>query len=163
MRHGLSARIALRLVFAGVLAVGTLGVVLRSGVATATPGGLDDQQLAALRLPPGFHVNVFAEGLGYVRFMTFSPQGDLVATSSSRELYGERCNGGNCPPNEGRIFILPDRNHRGVADQTVVFADGLDRPLSPGPQASAALRPPRLGSVRAHRPGWANPGRPSRR
>lgn len=128
MRHGLSARIALRLLFACMLAAGTLGVVLRSGVATATPGAVDRQELAALRLPPGFHINVFAEGLGYVRFMTFSPRGDLVATSSSRELYGERCNGGNCPANEGRIFILPDRDHRGVADSTVVFADGLDRP-----------------------------------
>src|SRR5207245_2540481 len=38
------------------------------------------------------------------------------------------CGGGSCQRDDGRIFVLPDREHRGVADQVIVFADGLDRP-----------------------------------
>src|SRR5262245_14322087 len=113
---------------ARLLIVLGLAATLGGAVALAAPASLDAQQLAMLRLPPGFRINVFAEGLGYVRFMTFSPQGDLVASASSPEHYGERCNGGTCPPNDGRIFVLPDREHRGVAERTVVFAEGLDRP-----------------------------------
>jgi len=71
---------------------------------------------------------VFATGLGYVRFMTFSPAGDLVASSSSPDQYGDACGGGNCRPNEGRIFVLPDRDQDGIADRIVTFATGLDRP-----------------------------------
>ncbi|HWP28183.1 MAG TPA: hypothetical protein VNM50_01440, partial [Chloroflexota bacterium] len=97
-------------------------------VARAVPARVDEQQLATLQLPPGFRINVFAEGLGYVRFLAFSPQGDLVATSSSREVAGPNCSGGVCVPNDGRVFVLPDRDGDGVADQVLVFADGLDRP-----------------------------------
>ena len=128
MRQGVSVGLATGRTLGHLMAALSLAAALGGVAALAAPARVDDQQLATLRLPPGFRINVFAEGLGYVRFMTFSPQGDLVASSSSREQYGDVCGGGSCPPNQGRIFILPDREHRGVADRTVVFADGLDRP-----------------------------------
>jgi glucose/arabinose dehydrogenase len=60
--------------------------------------------------------------------LAFNSQGHLVATAPSRELYGDNCGGGNCVHNDGRVFLLPDRDGDGVADRTVVLADGLDRP-----------------------------------
>lgn len=65
-----------------------------------------------LQGPPGFQVTVFAAGLGPVRWLAFSPQGDLFVTV----------------PQAGRVLILPDRDHDGVADRILSFADGLDRP-----------------------------------
>ncbi len=111
-----------------LLLVLALGLLFGSAVALAAPSATLDEQLAAIQMPPGFRINVFAEGLGYVRFMTFSPAGDLVATAPSRSLSGAGCSGGPCPQNDGRVFVLPDRDGNGVADRTVVLADGLDRP-----------------------------------
>jgi glucose/arabinose dehydrogenase len=103
---------------------------LSGPVARAVPAQVDEQQLATLQLPPGFRINVFAEGLGYVRFLAFSPQGDLVATSSSREVAGPNCSGGVCVPNDGRVFVLPDRDGDGVADTVEVVVPNL--PVGPG-------------------------------
>jgi glucose/arabinose dehydrogenase len=127
MRHRLSVSLGAGRTPRLLIVLG-LVAMLHGMAALAAPARVDEQQVASLRLPPGFHINVFAEGLGYVRFMTFRPQGDLVASSSSRENYGDTCGGGSCPANDGRIFILPDRERRGMADQVTVFADGLDRP-----------------------------------
>jgi glucose/arabinose dehydrogenase len=93
----------------------------------AARGGASEQLVANLQLPPGFRANVFAEGLGYVRFMAFSPTGDLVATSSSRDLAGSGCGGGGCTADDGRVFVLPDRDGVGLADRTIVLAEGINR------------------------------------
>ena len=74
-------RLVQRLIVALALA-GTVG----GAAALAAPGQPSRQRAGNLQLPPGFRVNVFAEGLGYVRMMAFSPRGDLVATSSSRRI-----------------------------------------------------------------------------
>jgi glucose/arabinose dehydrogenase len=112
---------------------GTVGaVVLLVAVAAASVAGasstISEQQLAGIQLPPGFRINVFAEGLGYVRMMAFTPAGDLVAISSSRTLGGQGCGGGSCTADDGRVFLLADRDGDGVADRTVTLMDGLDRP-----------------------------------
>ncbi len=105
-----------------------LGVsVLAGSVAAARPSVVTQEQLAQLQLPPGFRVNVFAEGLGYVRMLAFTPRGELVAASSSRSVAGTDCNGGACVPNDGRVFLLRDANGDGVADRNEVLLDGLDR------------------------------------
>jgi len=101
---------------------------LAGSVALAAPSRVSDQQLSAIQLPAGFHVNVFAEGLGYARMMAFNGQGELVVTAPSRDLAGDTCGGGNCTRNDGRVYLLPDHNGDGVADRTVVLAEGLDRP-----------------------------------
>ncbi|HLI28717.1 MAG TPA: PQQ-dependent sugar dehydrogenase [Chloroflexota bacterium] len=100
----------------------------RAVSAVPAPVSPAQQQLANIQLPPGFRINLFAEGLGYARFATVSPQGYLVVTSSSRAVAGQGCSGADCVPNDGRVFILPDRDGDGVADEVIVFADGLDRP-----------------------------------
>lgn len=70
------------------------------------------QDLSSIRLPDGFKIQLYAEGIPGVRFMTLSPQGDLMASIPSR----------------GQVILLPDRDHNGRADARKVFADGLDRP-----------------------------------
>lgn len=65
-----------------------------------------------LSVPPGFEISLVAAGLGPARFMALSPAGDLFVSV----------------PRSGRVLALPDRDHDGVADQVVTFADGLDNP-----------------------------------
>ena len=101
---------------------------LGAAVALGSNSTVTEQQLAQLQVPPGFRIDVFAEGLGYVRMMALTPAGDLVATSSTRALAGQGCGGGSCIADDGRLFLLPDRDGNGVADTTTVLMDGLDRP-----------------------------------
>ncbi len=108
--------------------VAALASALGATVAVAAPSRVTEQQLGSVQLPPGFRINVFAEGLGYARMMAFNSQGELTVTAPSRELAGDACNGGSCARNDGRVYLLPDRDRDGVADRTVVLADGLDRP-----------------------------------
>ncbi|MCC6178125.1 MAG: sorbosone dehydrogenase family protein [Chloroflexi bacterium] len=75
--------------------------------ATAQDGRLD-----SLQLPPGFQIGLFAANLDGVRFMTVGPSGDMYASLMS----------------QGEIVRLPDRNGDGVADDTVVVAEGLNNP-----------------------------------
>src|SRR4051794_12724305 len=91
-------------VFRLILAIG-LAATLGVAAPERTPAAVDEAQVSSLQVPPGFRVNVFAEGLGYVRFMTFSPEGHLVASSPSLAQYGDTCGGGSCPAGEGRVFI----------------------------------------------------------
>lgn len=67
-------------------------------------------RLGALKLPPGFTVNVFAEGLDGPRFMAFGPSGTLYVTLTR----------------EGSVMALVDGD--GEAEKAVVAASGLDRP-----------------------------------
>jgi glucose/arabinose dehydrogenase len=61
-----------------------------------------------INLPQGFHINVYAL-IGGVRWLARTPTGTLYATS----------------PAQGKVFILPDTNNDGVADEVKVFADKL--------------------------------------
>lgn len=78
---------------------------------------------AQLRVPPGFHVGLFASGLGEARTLRVAPNGDIfLAESGAGEI---------------RVLRVPD----GAAHPThnEVFARGLDRPFGiafwpPGPQ-----------------------------
>lgn len=63
-------------------------------------------------LPRGFAIAPFADGLPGLRFMAFTPAGDLIVTR----------------PGKGEVLVLPDRNRDGRADRVQVFASGLDRP-----------------------------------
>jgi glucose/arabinose dehydrogenase len=68
----------------------------------------------ALKLPPGFHADIFYPSLNSPRFITFSPDGTLFVA--------ER--GANS------IIALPDPQHTGKAAQRVVVVNGLDAPSS---------------------------------
>lgn len=74
---------------------------------------------AALKLPPGFEVQVFARleaaGRDYFRgprFMAFGPDGNLYLSLGL----------------DNKVVMLPDRNHDGRADEVVTVADGLNGP-----------------------------------
>jgi glucose/arabinose dehydrogenase len=67
---------------------------------------------ATLHAPPGFHVSLFADKLGDPRAMLLAPNGDVILSE----------------PGEGKITILRDANHDGIAEQRFTFAGGLDSP-----------------------------------
>ncbi len=69
---------------------------------------------ANISVPPGFSVNVFAEGLSNPRFLNFGPDGQLYVADRKN----------------GRIAILPDANNDGVADEIRTFAADLNDPHS---------------------------------
>lgn len=69
-----------------------------------------------LQVPPGFTVNVFAEGLAAPRWLALTPEGHVLVTETR----------------ENRIRLLKDTNGDGAADQVKTFADasnGLDIPF----------------------------------
>ncbi len=70
-------------------------------------------------LPDGFCVRMYASGVASARVMAFAPNGDLFVTAPSVQVPGL------APPGLGQIVVLPDDNHDGLADGTVVFLAGL--------------------------------------
>ncbi|MFH7027231.1 MAG: PQQ-dependent sugar dehydrogenase [Heteroscytonema crispum UTEX LB 1556] len=69
-----------------------------------------------LRVPQGFTVNVFAEGLDAPRWLALTPDGDVLVTETR----------------QNRIRLLRDSNGDGVADVNQIFAkpeNNLNRPL----------------------------------
>ncbi|MGL5943018.1 MAG: PQQ-dependent sugar dehydrogenase [Waterburya sp.] len=69
-----------------------------------------------LQVPPGFTVNVFADNLPDVRWLTLTPDGDVLAVQSK----------------QNKINLLKDQNQDGVAEVQQVFGDrrnNLDQPL----------------------------------
>jgi glucose/arabinose dehydrogenase len=65
-----------------------------------------------LYVPPGFSVNVFADGQNGMRFLALGPNGAVYATLSPF----------------GRIIRLVDANHDGVADSIVTVLSDLNYP-----------------------------------
>src|SRR5262245_998949 len=67
-----------------------------------------------LTLAEGFNVTVFADGLQMPRFMAIAPNGDVFVTESMMS---------------GRVTVLRDADHDGVAETKATFAEGLTRPF----------------------------------
>ncbi|HEV7992072.1 MAG TPA: PQQ-dependent sugar dehydrogenase [Gemmatimonadaceae bacterium] len=65
-----------------------------------------------LSVPSGLVATYFAQGLDGVRFMAVAPDGAVYASQ----------------PGRGRVVRLPDANHDGRADSTVVVVTGLAQP-----------------------------------
>jgi glucose/arabinose dehydrogenase len=65
-----------------------------------------------LRVPDGFKVTYFSNGLSGVRFMAVGPDGAIYASQ----------------PRSGRVVRLPDGNRDGFADSLAVVASGLSQP-----------------------------------
>lgn len=69
-----------------------------------------------LQVPEGFTVNVFADNLPDVRWMTLTPDGDVLAVQSR----------------QNKINLLQDKDNDGVAEVKEIFGDrnnNLDQPL----------------------------------
>jgi glucose/arabinose dehydrogenase len=66
-----------------------------------------------VRVPEGFSIGIFAQGIPNARFMRFTPTGDLLVSS----------------PQEGTVFLLErDVDGNGAADGMRPLARGLDLP-----------------------------------
>ena len=66
-----------------------------------------------MKLPPGFELGVFAEGITNARFLRFTAAGDLLVSS----------------PREKTVFLLErDQNGDGKADGVIRLVTGLDSP-----------------------------------
>jgi glucose/arabinose dehydrogenase len=68
-----------------------------------------------LTVPPGYSVNVFADGLQFARFMALAPNGDVFLAEPLRA--------------KGMITVLRDADRDGVAETHATFASGLNRPF----------------------------------
>ncbi len=75
--------------------------------AHSLPGG-------TVMLPAGFTIDVYAQSLGAPRFMAVRPSDGTLFVADQN----------------GRILVVPDANHDGKADNTVVFASNLRQPSS---------------------------------
>lgn len=71
-----------------------------------------DSQLGRLKLPAGFAIHLFVEGLDGPRMMAFGPDGALYVTE----------------PGAGKVVRLVDSNHDGRADSRNDAISGLNRP-----------------------------------
>ncbi len=94
-----------------------LSAPLRADMATVVP--LPPNPAAAIHLPDGFRISVFARlkpaGGDYFRgprMLAVSPDGDLYLSLGM----------------DNKVVTLPDADHDGVADEIVTVAAGLDAP-----------------------------------
>jgi glucose/arabinose dehydrogenase len=84
--------------------------------ASKSPQVISIPQNPTLRVPAGFTVNVYAEGLDAPRWLALTPTGDVLVTETK----------------QNRIRLLQDTNKDGVADVKSNFAttkNGVDIPL----------------------------------
>jgi glucose/arabinose dehydrogenase len=84
---------------------------------TRVPIARDSQLPWPLTVPPGFRVMLYARGLEEVRSIAFAPDGTPYVTVMNRSQ-----------KRGGKLLALPDTNHDGRADKTIVVKDRLDRP-----------------------------------
>lgn len=69
---------------------------------------------AALKMPKGFKIEVFAEGdFTYPRWMALAPNGDVFVADSRAD----------------RVVVLRDKNKDGKADERFIFSDKLSQPF----------------------------------
>lgn len=81
--------------------------------ASQSPQVIEPPAGAQLQVPPGFKVEVFAQGFSRPRWLYVGPNGDVFLAESYRN----------------RIRLLRDTNGDGVADQNQVFVEGLNQPF----------------------------------
>ena len=67
--------------------------------------------ISRLKVPPGFHIEVFAEA-PHARLLAFSPGGVLLVTDMS----------------DGKILAFPDSKHNGHAERTATVIQDLNAP-----------------------------------
>ncbi len=77
-------------------------------------GAMGEGGVADVRVPAGFQINIFAEGLNGPRFMAVGPDGVLYVADRGNN----------------RIVALPDADGDGMADEIRVFAEGINSPHS---------------------------------
>jgi len=81
--------------------------------ASRSPQVVDRPTNAKLQVPPGFKVELFAQGLSRPRWLHVATNGDVFLAESY----------------DNRIRLLRDTNGDGKAEQNTVFVEGLNRPF----------------------------------
>ena len=110
--HARQGAAAALIALAAVLACGASGSGEPVTIAPADTAGRVSTLGGLLSVPAGLKVTYFARDLDGVRFMAVAPDGVLYASQ----------------PGRGRVVRLPDANHDGVADSTVVVVTGMNQP-----------------------------------
>ncbi|MBL7964339.1 MAG: sorbosone dehydrogenase family protein [Flavobacteriales bacterium] len=115
-----------------------LAVILQGAVCVPTLRG-GDPRLSEIKLPPGFSISVYAEGVDNARAMCWGDQGTLFVGSRDK----------------GIVHALRDTNNDGQADQHRVIARGLKMPVGVAFKdgdlyVSAIDRIVRLKEIEAH-------------
>ena len=89
------------------------GPILNSLLGRGIDAPKDDVVESRFQVAPGFHVQLFAEGIQNARFMGFSPGGDLIVSQ----------------PRVGQlVHVFRDRDGDGRSDGQNVLIGDLDRP-----------------------------------
>jgi glucose/arabinose dehydrogenase len=89
-----------------------VGVIAVAGASLLLAQGRGGVQLEQIKLPPGFRISVFAEGLRNARSMTITPGGTIFVGSDRA----------------GSVYALRDDNKDGKADRVITVAQGLNTP-----------------------------------
>lgn len=76
------------------------------------PPPLEDQRLARIELPRGFHIRVFAAGVDGARSLSLGAEGTLFAGTRSH----------------GRVYALRDEDGDHKAERVITLARGLRSP-----------------------------------
>ena len=88
-------------------------VLVVLGVAACTAAGpAGGLQLDRIKLPPGFSISLYADGVPNARSLTLGAAGRCLSA----------------PVGKGRCYALLDRNRDNRADAVLVIAEGLDSP-----------------------------------
>lgn len=98
------------------LSVASLPQPYSTNSASRSPNVIPIPQNPVLRVPSGFKVNVFAEGLDRPRWLALTPSGDVLVTETR----------------QNRIRLLRDANRDGVAEVRKSFAgqeNGVNLPF----------------------------------
>ena len=84
------------------------------GAAPLTPPapGPAADNLSLIKLPKGFHISYFAQGVTGARELALGPDGTVYVGSKET----------------GKVYALPDANHDGRADKVLTLATGLNSP-----------------------------------
>jgi len=125
-------------------------IVLLAGLTVLAVQSAFAADLADIRLPDGFKIEVFADfntkngaQLSGLRMMALDAKGNLyVSTVGSN-----------------RVVMLPDRNHDGVADEAITVAQNLNAPQGLAFVGDSLLIANQDGVVRVthEREGWSKP------
>ena len=76
------------------------------------PPPLNDPRLTQIKLPEGFHIRVYAEGVTGARSLSLSPNGTLFVGTRSGD----------------RLYALRDEDGDHKAERVIILASGLNRP-----------------------------------
>jgi glucose/arabinose dehydrogenase len=95
-------------------ALGLPALALAAAVAArpAPTTAAADANLSKIKLPAGFRISYFAQGVSGARELAVGPDGTVYVGSKE----------------QGKVYALPDRNHDGRADEVVTLARGLNSP-----------------------------------